>query len=60
MSLEEYDLYSGEFISWSLRDETIKYCELDCKILYDILIKYNEFIFKYFNLNIGNTKVIYN
>lgn len=33
--------------------ETIKYCELDCKILYEVLINFNDYIFKYFNLNIG-------
>jgi len=33
-------------------NETIKYCEKDCISLYQILIKFNELIFKFFNLNI--------
>jgi len=32
--------------------ETIKYCEIDCISLYQILIKFNELVFKFFNLNI--------
>lgn len=43
----------SESDSWDLRKETIKYCELDCELLYNVLIKYNEYIFKYFKLNIG-------
>jgi len=37
-----------------LREEIIKYCNLDCKILYDILIKFNQFIFDLYELNINN------
>jgi hypothetical protein len=35
-----------------LKNETIKYCNLDVKLLYDILIKFNDFIFDQFRLNI--------
>jgi len=42
--------YKG--IIWNYRDEAIKYCKLDCKCLYDILVKFNELIFKEFNINI--------
>ena len=31
--------------NWSLRDETIKYCELDCKVLYQIIASFNKLIF---------------
>lgn len=64
ISYEEYNKLSrlypntlnnwfSESDSWDLRKETIKYCELDCELLYNVLIKYNEYIFKYFKLNIG-------
>ncbi len=36
---------------WSLKDETIKYCNLDCKILYLVIVKFNSFIFNMFELN---------
>lgn len=37
---------------WSFKEVSIKYCELDCKCLYDILEKFNELIFIEFKLNI--------
>jgi DNA polymerase type B, organellar and viral len=36
---------------WNLKFETIKYSELDVKILYDILIKFNEIIYSKFNVD---------
>lgn len=36
---------------WNLRDETIKYSELDVKILYNILIQFNERIFSNFGVD---------
>lgn len=64
ISYEEYNKLSrlypntlnnwfSESDSWDLRKETIKYCELDCELLYQVLTKYNEYIFKYFKLNIN-------
>ena len=46
--------YSMKFLnkSWSLRDETIKYCENDCIALYQILIKFNSMIFEIFSKSI--------
>ena len=37
-----------------LRNEIVNYASLDCKILYEILIKFNDLIFDLFNLNINN------
>jgi hypothetical protein len=37
-----------------LREEIINYCNHDCKILFDILIKFNDFIFDLYKLNINN------
>jgi DNA polymerase type B, organellar and viral len=38
--------------SWSFKDEAIKYCLLDCKSLFEVLIKFNELVFKEFKINI--------
>lgn len=38
--------------NWSFMNESIKYCNLDCKCLYDILIKFNLLIFNEFHVNI--------
>lgn len=38
--------------NWSFMNESIKYCNLDCKCLYDILIKFNLLIFNEFQVNI--------
>lgn len=53
---ESYDSlrlkYSKEV--WSLRNETIKYCEQDCKTLYKIIDSFSIKIFKLFRLDILN------
>ena len=38
--------------TWNYMDEAIKYCKIDCVCLFDILNKFNELVFKHFNLNI--------
>lgn len=54
ISLEEYQKYSEEFInnSWDLRRETIKYCELDCFVLYQVISKFSDTIFARFRIDI--------
>lgn len=54
ISLEEYNNYSKNFINkeWNFKKEAIKYCELDCISLYQILCKFNQLIFNKFKLNI--------
>ncbi|BDI12843.1 hypothetical protein (mitochondrion) [Phanerochaete sordida] len=56
MELFEYEYLRREFnktgIKWSFRDESIKYCYMDCACLYEVLIKFNELIFKEFSVNI--------
>jgi hypothetical protein len=51
---KDYDLYKSDFINndWNLRNETIKYCEQDCRSLYQVLITFNSLIFDKFQLNI--------
>ena len=57
----DYNYYEGigkedyktmETNSWSLRKESIHYCELDCKVLHQILCKFNKHIFDKFTLNV--------
>lgn len=37
---------------WSFQEESIKYCKLDCKALYELLTKFNELVFDKFSINI--------
>ena len=39
-------------ITWNLKDESIKYCKLDCQCLHQVLVKFNELIFNEFKVNI--------
>ena len=41
---DEYDAMVS--IKWDLRREVIKYCELDCKVLYQVIDKFNDLIFE--------------
>lgn len=54
LSYEEYNNYKTKYKTnnWNLRKETIKYCELDCIVLYQILNKFSNNIFKLFRLDI--------
>lgn len=54
ISSSEYDILHKEYsaVDWSFKDEAVKYCKLDCKCLHEILVKFNELIFKHFKLNI--------
>jgi hypothetical protein len=36
---------------WDFQIEATKYCKLDCSVLHQILIKFNELIFKEFQIN---------
>ena len=37
---------------WSFKDESIKYCKIDCKSLFDILVDFNKLVFDNFKVNI--------
>ncbi len=54
ISREEYDLIKKEHGNrvWSFREEAIKYCNIDCVALFDIIFKFNELIFSQFSLNV--------
>jgi hypothetical protein len=50
----DYNCYIENYNIWNLRDESIKYCEMDCISLYQVLIKFSNLIFEQFNINIHN------
>jgi len=53
IKLEDYNNYKSKFNNnWNLRNECIKYCNLDCISLYQILFKFNNLIFDLFGENI--------
>ena len=52
ISKQEYQDYKSNYTKWTLKNEAIKYCKIDCISLYQILFKFNEMIFKLFSLNI--------
>jgi hypothetical protein len=41
--------------TWSFKDEAIKYCNLDCKCLFEILVKFNDLIYNQFSVSIHNS-----
>ena len=56
ISQEEYNKYQNLYKNkiWNFKEESIKYCQLDCIALYQILVKFNNLIFDKFKLNIIN------
>jgi hypothetical protein len=50
ISSDEYNSIVSD--KWNLRNEVIHYCELDCKVLHQVLTKFNELIYNKWNLNI--------
>jgi len=54
ISKSEYFNYCEIFKnkSWNLKNEAVKYCEIDCVSLFQIIIKFNELIYDKFNIDI--------
>jgi DNA polymerase type B, organellar and viral len=53
VNLKKYSEYKSKFNNnWNLKKECIKYCNLDCISLYQILFKFNDLIFSNFGKNI--------
>lgn len=50
ISIEEYNYLPSK--EWNLRNQAVKYCELDCRVLHQILCKFNELIFSKFTVNV--------
>ena len=60
ISQTEYESYKEKFKDsiWNFKEEAIKYCNLDCIALYQILSKFNLLIFNKFKLNITNSPTL--
>jgi len=56
ITMDDYNKYKDNFINkiWDFKQEAIKYCELDCISLYQVINKFNILIFNKFKLNIIN------
>nr|YP_010691071.1 DNA polymerase family B [Phellinus igniarius]WBU93172.1 DNA polymerase family B [Phellinus igniarius] len=56
----EYNEYKSRFSdnNWSLKIEAIKYCELDCKALFEVIENFGFKIFKMFKINISTTPTL--
>jgi hypothetical protein len=54
VSIGDYQNYRDQFIRkiWNFKEESIKYCAIDCKALFQVLTKFNKLIFEKFKLNI--------
>jgi hypothetical protein len=53
ISKDQYLEYSNRFNNdWNLKNESIEYCILDCKSLYQILNKFGDMIFNLFQVDI--------
>lgn len=50
---DEYEEYKKSIINnvWNLREETIKYCLQDCKILYEVIEIFSKQIYSFTNIN---------
>ena len=54
ISEKDYVSYKSKFNNnnWNLRNEAIKYCNLDCISLHQVLTKFSEMIFELFGKNV--------
>jgi hypothetical protein len=54
ITIDNYLSLSNKFSNklWSFKEESIKYCKLDCFILFEILTKFNELVFNEFKINV--------
>jgi len=55
ISVNDYVVFAENYIGkvWSFKDESIKYCKIDCLSLHEILTKFNTLIFNEFKVNIN-------
>ncbi len=60
VSLEDYNIYCSLFKnkSWSLKTETLKYVDIDCIALHQILIKFRYIIFDRWGIDIHTTPTL--
>lgn len=48
----DYNCYIENYNIWSMKDESIKYCETDVIALYQVIFKFSEMIFNLFSVNL--------
>jgi hypothetical protein len=60
VSLEGYNNYCKQFAdkSWSLKNETLKYVDIDCIALHQILIKFGNIIYDRWGIDIKHTPTL--
>lgn len=59
ITLGEYNEYKSRFNSnWSLRTEAIKYCELDCKALFEVISNFSSQFLSKFKVDINTTPTL--
>ena len=56
ISSDDYEKYKESYKNkiWNFKEESVKYCNIDCISLFQILDKFNQLIFNKFKLNIVN------
>lgn len=53
INIVEYKEYKSRFkLNWSLKNESIRYCKIDCISLYQVIFKFNDLIFGLFGKNV--------
>jgi DNA polymerase type B, organellar and viral len=57
ITIEEFEVLAKKYtgLTWNFKDEAIKYCKLDCQCLHEILVKFNEIMYKKFNISIHSS-----
>lgn len=57
ITFEEYERLIKRFLkrTWSFKEESVKYCTLDCVALDQVLTKFNEYIFEHFSIDVHKT-----
>jgi len=59
INLNEYGNYKTKFNgNWNLKIEAIKYCNLDCISLHQVLTKFNKMIFDLFGQNVHHYRTL--
>jgi len=60
VSLDDYNNYCKQFTgkSWILREETLKYVDIDCIALHQILIKFGNIIYDRWGIDIKHTPTL--
>lgn len=59
VTVTEYNEYKSRFNNnWSLRNEAIKHCEIDCKALYEVIINFGSLTFKNIKIDISTTPTL--